>query len=78
MKLVELFQGTLSKHNEILTISGLALGSVASENWSDKKRSLDYYDIKGDIESLLNSTNKGISYSFISISTPISSSRSSS
>ena len=64
------FRGTLSKHNEILTISGLALGSVASENWSDKKRSLDYYDIKGDIESLLNSTSKGISYSFVASQHP--------
>ena len=60
-----IFRGTLSKHLEIITISGLALGSVASENWSDKNRSLDYYDIKGDIESLLNSTNKGINYSFV-------------
>ncbi|SVC00116.1 uncharacterized protein METZ01_LOCUS252970, partial [marine metagenome] len=60
-----IFRGTLSKHKEIITISGLALGSVASESWSDKKRSLDYYDIKGDIESLLNNTNKGISYNFV-------------
>ncbi len=59
------FRGTLSKHLEILNITGLALGSVAGENWSDKKRSLDYYDIKGDIESLLNNTNKGISYNFV-------------
>lgn len=36
-----------------LRLGGLAYGSVAPEQWGDKARGVDFFDIKGDLEGLL-------------------------
>lgn len=38
-------------------IAGLALGPVQPEQWSGSSRMLDFFDLKGDLEGLLNLTN---------------------
>ena len=35
-------------------IGGLAYGSAMPEQWGDKARLVDFYDVKGDVESLLH------------------------
>jgi phenylalanyl-tRNA synthetase beta chain len=38
---------------EVPRIAGVACGSALPEQWSEKSRALDYFDIKGDVERLL-------------------------
>ncbi len=38
---------------ETARIAGVACGGAFAEQWSEKGRPLDYFDIKGDVESLL-------------------------
>jgi phenylalanyl-tRNA synthetase beta chain len=35
-----------------LRIAGLAYGDAAGEQWGEKKRAVDFYDVKGDVEAL--------------------------
>jgi phenylalanyl-tRNA synthetase beta chain len=37
-----------------LVISGVVCGLVADENWDNLTRSVDFYDVKADVENLLN------------------------
>ena len=39
--------------NEKWLLGGLAFGPVSDDSWSEKLRERDYYDVKGDLESLL-------------------------
>ncbi|MCH9695807.1 MAG: phenylalanine--tRNA ligase subunit beta [Gammaproteobacteria bacterium] len=47
------FHGALGEHTEVVRIAGLATGSVFPEQWSSGAESLDFFDIKGDVEALL-------------------------
>ncbi|UTF61144.1 phenylalanine--tRNA ligase subunit beta [Gilvimarinus sp. DA14] len=38
------------------TLAGLIYGQLAGENWADDARKVDFYDLKGDVESLLGVT----------------------
>ena len=37
-----------------LVISGVVCGLVADENWDDSTRAVDFFDVKADVENLLN------------------------
>jgi len=39
--------------SEFLRVGGVACGSVAPEQWGIKSRATDFYDLKGDLESML-------------------------
>ena len=41
-------------------IGGLAYGAAQPEQWGEKTRNIDFYDVKGDVENLLK--NKNIEY----------------
>ena len=43
--------------SETLRIAGVACGSAFAEQWSEPRRSVDFFDLKGDVESLLALTN---------------------
>ncbi len=45
--------GALAQNNHI---AGIAVGTVASEQWGIKSQDLDFYDIKNDVEALLSLT----------------------
>ncbi len=45
-------------------VAGLIYGSRHSENWLEKTTSVDFYDIKGDVESLLAITKDSKRFSF--------------
>jgi phenylalanyl-tRNA synthetase beta chain len=57
---VRLFESGLkfiNQHNEIKQInyvSGIAAGDLLPEQWGDEKRSVDFFDVKGDVEALLD------------------------
>lgn len=43
-------------------LAGLALGSVYTEQWGEKTRNIDFFDVKADIEALLRLTARDISF----------------
>lgn len=51
-------------------LAGLVYGPLHQESWSNIKKSVDFFDIKGDIESVLDLTRNAIDYSFEKASHP--------
>lgn len=51
-------------------IAGLIAGNVFPEQWGIASRSVDFYDIKNDVFSLLNLTGKTEAYSFVAQTHP--------
>ncbi len=47
------FHGALGSHSEVLRIAGLVTGSASPEQWSNVPESVDFFDIKSDVEALL-------------------------
>jgi phenylalanyl-tRNA synthetase beta chain len=47
------FHGTLSDRGEVVRIAAVATGNAAPEQWSGKAQSVDFFDIKADVEALL-------------------------
>jgi phenylalanyl-tRNA synthetase beta chain len=47
------FHGALGNHTEVLRIGGLATGPVYPEQWGVAAESVDFFDIKSDVEALL-------------------------
>lgn len=45
--------GSLEKLEQIPVLSGLCYGTTQEESWSGKSEPVDFFDIKGDLESLL-------------------------
>ncbi len=43
-------------------LAGLALGSVAPEQWGDKARKIDFYDIKSDVEAICALTGREVQF----------------
>jgi phenylalanyl-tRNA synthetase beta chain len=50
-----------------LVISGVACGLVVNENWDNTTRTIDFFDIKADVENLLNCAGV-VGYRFESVS----------
>ncbi len=46
-------------------LSGLILGNVAIEQWAEKNRKVDFFDLKGDLEALFHLTDCHVQYSTI-------------
>jgi len=51
-EIAPIYQKDKSGYKEILMVSGLVYGDSTEEQWSEKKRQVDFYDVKGDIESI--------------------------
>lgn len=51
-------------------IAGIAIGDVEAENWTQKSRHVDFFDIKGDVESLLALTARAQEYEWKVTSCP--------
>jgi len=51
-------------------VSGAAAGRYLPEHWSTDERPIDFYDIKGDIEAMLELTRASDQFSFIAESHP--------
>ncbi len=65
---IRLFESGLrfiNKNNEMIQermISGLLLGGVAPEQWSEKSRKVDFFDLKGDLEAMFYLNNCQVQY----------------
>jgi len=51
-------------------ISGVVCGSLMPEQWGEKARSVDFYDLKSDIEGLLGLTQPDQAFTFVAESNP--------
>ena len=51
-EIAQTFQGTKKDFIETEVISGLSYGSFMPEQWADKIRDIDFYDIKAHVEAL--------------------------
>jgi len=48
------YHGTLDDHYEVARLAGLATGPVAPEQWGVKSESVDFFDVKADVEAVLS------------------------
>ncbi len=55
---------TLNGLEQTPRIAGLICGPVSEESWFGKAQTVDFFDIKGDVEALLNLTGGTAQYSF--------------
>ncbi len=58
------FHGKLKKPREVVRVSGLAIGSAMPEQWGAAAQSVDFFDIKSDIEALLQMAGDGVKIDF--------------
>lgn len=55
----------ISKNNEMVQqrmLSGLVLGTAYAEQWSEKSRKVDFFDLKGDLEALFHLNGCEVQY----------------
>jgi len=55
---------------ETSVLAGLALGSALPEQWGEKQREIDFYDVKADVEALLEATGQSDEFTFEPASLP--------
>jgi phenylalanyl-tRNA synthetase beta chain len=58
------FHGKLKEPLEVVRVSGLAIGSALPEQWGRAAQSVDFFDIKSDIEALLKMAGNGAQIEF--------------
>ncbi len=49
---------------EVVRIAGVATGPAHNEQWGEKKRGVDFFDVKGDVASLLELTQVSAEFHF--------------
>ena len=55
---------------EVDRIAGVACGRAVAEQWGEPARALDFFDVKGDVESLFALADAGAEFSFAPASQP--------
>ena len=55
---------------ETLRIAAVACGSASSEQWGEARRAIDFFDIKGDLESLLAMTSVATEFRCLTATQP--------
>ena len=58
------FQGTLSELAQTPTLAGVCAGARYAEQWDAPRRSVDFFDVKADVEALLALTGAADTFTF--------------
>ncbi len=58
------FHGTLDSPQEIVRLSAVLSGGSTSEQWGDRPQPVDFFDIKSDVESLIDMTGAAHEFTF--------------
>ena len=66
----KIYKATKDSHQEISQVAGLITGSVNNEHWSEKSKNISFFDIKGDIESLLPMSTADLNYEYVACEHP--------
>ena len=64
------FIGTLDDLDQEGSLGGIVCGSALPEQWSVAQRNVDFFDLKGDVEALLDLTGQAEAFNFISAKHP--------
>jgi len=59
------FHGNLRAPVEVMRVSGLIAGSVLEQQWGSPLQSVDFFDIKADVEAILGMTGQGGNFEFV-------------
>ena len=60
----KVFNGELNNHDEREKIAAISLGTIDEENWRANNDCIDFYNVKGDLESIIGSSHENHLYSF--------------
>ena len=58
------FVTTNGSMNEVPVIAGLAAGPAWPEQWSTRSTPVDFFDVKGDVEALIDATGEAAAFRF--------------
>ena len=58
------FHGSIEDREEVVRIAGVATGHAQPEQWGAKTQSLDFFDIKSDVEALLALAGEDLDVAF--------------
>ncbi len=58
------FHGKLDAPVETMRVAGLAIGPALGEQWADKARTVDFFDIKSDIQAVLALTGSASDFTY--------------
>ncbi|NLK85365.1 MAG: phenylalanine--tRNA ligase subunit beta [Aeromonadales bacterium] len=50
---------------QVAMVAGISVGDIEDEAWTQKSRAVDFFDVKGDVEALLNVTVNKDEFSFV-------------
>ncbi|MFV8833401.1 phenylalanine--tRNA ligase subunit beta [Aquisalimonas sp.] len=64
------FRGALDDLAQEPMLAGVVLGPVAPEQWAERPRPVDFFDIKGDVEALLSVSGRGGAFRFVADTHP--------
>ena len=64
------FHGVLGAHTEVVRIAGLCMGAVLPEQWGGKSQSIDFFDIKSDVEAVLALAGDASNIKFVAAEHP--------
>jgi len=59
------FHGSVDEPKEIVRVSGLIIGNAQSEQWGIKPQPVEFYDIKSDVEAILEMTGCAGAFNFV-------------
>lgn len=65
VRLFETGLSFISKNNEIIQqkmLAGLVMGTAYAEQWSEKSRKVDFFDLKGDLEAMFHLSDCKVQY----------------
>ena len=60
------FVGQLDELKQDVMLSGVVSGTRFSEAWSNGRASVDFYDVKADVEALLSGAGGALAFNFVS------------
>ncbi len=64
------YHGDLDAHSEVVRLAGLVTGPVAPEQWGVDSESVDFFDIKADVEAVLALTGDATDIRFVPAEDP--------
>ncbi|MEQ9561290.1 MAG: phenylalanine--tRNA ligase subunit beta [Woeseiaceae bacterium] len=59
------FHGSHEEPIEVSRVAGLAIGPALPEQWGESSRSIDFFDIKSDVEGLFDLSGQASAFSFL-------------
>ena len=58
------YHGSVNEPVETPQVAGLLLGPALDESWAAKRQAVDFFDLKGDVEALLDTTGHAGDFTF--------------